>query len=240
MESKKHPKANLENKRGLFFQIGLVLAIGITLLAFEWKTYETHVSVISCEFADQTVEELVPITFQQPAPQPPPPPTRTNPDILALVDNTTKPTEEVNEPIPAPVPFIEIPYIPEKPIVEEVVYGSAQRMPTFPGCETESSEMARQNCSSLKLMRFLSEHIKYPAMAKDAGIEGKVFINFVIDSKGEVKNVELLRGIPNGALLDKEAMRVVGNLPNFNPGKQQGKAVSVRYTLPVIFALRRQ
>lgn len=237
MESKKNPKADLENKRGIFFQVGLVIAIGIALLAFEWETYEVSSIDREPSYGEHVEEEIIPITYRQAAPTPLPPPPAPSP-VMKLVDDHTKEVEKVKEQPLEPTPKIEIIEMPEEVIVEEKIFRSVQKMPSFPGCETESTEDERQKCTSLKMMQFLRDNIKYPPISKDAGVDGKVYLTFVVDSKGEIRNVEILHGVQNGAPLDKEAVRVVNNLPNFNPGKQRGKAVSVIYTLPVNFSLR--
>lgn len=128
--------------------------------------------------------------------------------------------------------------MPEETIVEEQIFSIVENMPSYPGCQSEKTEQEKQNCTSRKIMEYLSKNINYPAMAKDAGIEGRVFLSYVVNTTGEISDVQILRGVPGGELLDKEAVRVVKNLPKFNPGKQRGKAVPVRYNLPVNFSLR--
>lgn len=237
MELKKNPKADLENRRGIYFQIGLVVAIGIALFAFEWKTYEVSVPDDEPIYVNHIEEEIVPITFQRARTSPtlPPPPPST---VIKLVDVLATDIDEKKEKPSEPDPIFKIIEMPEEVIVEEKIFSSVQRMPTFPGCETENSENARRNCTALKMMEFIRDNIKYPSISKQAGIEGKVYLSFVVNSKGEVDAVDILRGVHDGALLDKEAVRVVNMLPNFNPGKQRGKAVSVLYNLPVSFLLK--
>src|SRR5690606_36028861 len=86
------------------------------------------------------------------------------------------------------------------------------------------------------LFAYLSREIKYPAIARENGISGTVVIQFIIDRKGNVTNVELLKGIGGGC--DQEALRVVKKMPAWSPGKQQGRVVSVKFTLPVMFKLQ--
>lgn len=237
MEPKKNPKADLENKRAVFFQIGLVIALGITLLAFEWKTYEATVSDLGQLQMEEIEEEIIPITQQQTPPPPPPPPPPPQ-EILEIVEDDEEIENEVVVQDMEADMETEIFEQPEMEIEEEQIFISVEHMPTFSGCENESTEQAKQSCTYGKIMQYVSKNVDYPAMAKDAGIEGRVFITFVIDAEGEVTDVELLRGVPGGELLDKEAVRVVQSMPDFNPGRQRGKAVSVRYNLPVNFTLR--
>jgi protein TonB len=87
-----------------------------------------------------------------------------------------------------------------------------------------------------ELMKYLSENIKYPPLAKESGIQGRVFINFVVEPNGSISNVKVLRGIGGGC--DEEAVRVVEKMPKWSPGKQRGKPVRVSYNLPVKFTLQ--
>jgi protein TonB len=105
------------------------------------------------------------------------------------------------------------------------LFHNVEQMPSFPG-------------GTAKLYKYLSENIRYPEVAKEAGIQGKVYISFVVEKDGSIADVKILRGIPGGKMCDNEAMRVVKNMPNWSPGKQRGKAVRVSYNLPVQFRLR--
>ena len=112
-----------------------------------------------------------------------------------------------------------------------------ENMPLYPGCE-KKPKAERDACTQLELQRFIANNTVYPPMAKDAGITGRVFITFVIDQKGKVSDVAVLKGVAGGKALDKEATRVVEALPTFTPGEQRGKKAKVRYNIPVNFTLR--
>ena len=105
----------------------------------------------------------------------------------------------------------------------EKVFDMVEQMPTFPGGNTE-------------LMKYLSEHIKYPVMAQENGTEGRVIVQFVVEKDGTIAEAHVARGVD--PYLDKEALRVVQSMPRWIPGKQNGKAVRVKYTVPVMFKLQ--
>lgn len=120
---------------------------------------------------------------------------------------------------------------------EEPIYTIVENMPTYKGCEKVVNETARLVCTSERLMAYITSTIIYPNAAKDAGIEGTVYVSYVVDTKGKVGQLNLERGIEGGDILNEEALRVVRSLPDFNPGIQRGEAVNVRYILPVKFKL---
>lgn len=120
---------------------------------------------------------------------------------------------------------------------DEVIYTLVQNMPSYPGCEDAGSEKAKQDCTMDKIMKHVSGSLIYPKDAMAEGVEGTVFVSFVVQRDGKVSDVGLLRGVPGGSSLDEEAIRIVENFPGFNPGLQKGEAVAVRYNLPIKFKL---
>ncbi|PCJ80138.1 MAG: hypothetical protein COA57_15125 [Flavobacteriales bacterium] len=124
----------------------------------------------------------------------------------------------------------------EEVVDEPQIFTIVEQFPSLPGCENIRDEQKRKECTETEIMKFLGKNIKYPAMAKDAGISGIVYVNFEINQKGVVKDVKILRGIGGGC--DEEAIRVVKKFPKFFPGKQRGKPVRVSYNLPIRFTLR--
>ena len=226
MEEKKSPKANLENKKVMFTQIGLIIALLIAWLAFEHKSYdkrELDESLLNREVVLD--EEMVEITKQEEQkPQPVEQPQQTT--QLEIVDDNVE-TEDIN--INAEVEQNEIieeyvaPEVVEEEVVEQEIFQIVEEMPAFPGGEA-------------KLMEYVGKNIKYPQIARETGIQGRVFIGFVVEPDGSVSNVKLLRGIGGGC--DEEAMRVVKSMPKWKPGKQRGKAVRVSYQIPVFFKLQ--
>ncbi len=228
MEQKKTEKADLENKRGFFFEIGLLATLGVLFLAFEWSTTVEKAEELGQIEAIIEDEEMAPITEQpQVELPPPPPPQQTVSDVIEIVDNKVEvddvpwqDTEDVDAEVPVDIP-VETAPVEEEP-EEPQVFFIVEEMPEFPGGE-------------LALRKYLAENVKYPEMAKENDIQGTVYVRFVVDTDGSVKNVELMRGVD--PLLDKEALRVVSSLPKFKPGKQRGKAVKVSHQVPIKFAL---
>ena len=226
MEEKKSPKANLENKKLMFMQIGMIISLLIAWLAFEHKSYDKRQideSLLNREVVLD--EEMVEITKQEePKPQPVEQPQQTT--QLEIVEDDVE-TEDLN--INAEVEQNEVieeyvaPEVVEEDVVEQEIFQIVEEMPAFPGGEA-------------KLMEYVGKNIKYPQIARETGIQGRVFIGFVVEPDGSVSNVKLLRGIGGGC--DEEAMRVVKSMPKWKPGKQRGKAVRVSYQIPVFFKLQ--
>jgi len=229
MEEKKSPKADLENKRFIFREIGLVIGLALMLVAFEWKSYEKTVVEVANRQADNTTEEIIPITEQK-VKAPPPPPAKQvvkinivdndvvvddNIDIDVEADENTQVQEYVYT---GPVKTEE-----EEAAEEAQIFMVVESMPEYPGGEAA-------------LYTYLAENIKYPQMAKESGIQGRVFVTFVVERNGSVTDVRILRGIGGGC--DEEAIRVVSSMPRWTPGMQRGKAVRVQYNLPVKFTLQ--
>lgn len=225
MELKKSPKADLEGKKVIFTQIGLIIALAATLLAFEWKSYDKTVEGFGERVVEDIPEEIIPITEQKVKPPPPPPPKKVvvinvvEDDVEVeddlLIDAEADETTEMEEYIPIEV---------EEEVVEEApIFTVVESMPQFKGGDT-------------KLYEYLGNNIKYPVMAKESGIQGKVYVTFVVEQDGSVTDVRILRGIGGGC--DEEAIRVVQAMPKWTPGKQRGKPVRVQYNLPVRFTLQ--
>lgn len=227
MEIKKTPKANLENKKTMAILIGLVLALGIMFIAFEWSKNEIKVydDAIQGEFVED--EEMIEVTFRDETPPPPPPPIQETvlSDIIDIRENKEDiQTKDFNSeddknkkvviqaPIAAPVED------PEENRIHVVV----ERMPEFPGGEAAMNQ-------------FINRTIRYPVIAQENGIQGRVVVQFVVNTDGKIVDVEVVRGVEES--LDKEAVRVVKAMPPWNPGRQGGKNVRVKYTLPIRFRI---
>jgi len=226
METKKSPKADLENKKLTFTLIGLVLTLAIVWFAFEVRSYDKRsIDYLVTAVEDET-EEMVEITKQeQPKPKievPKPQVTKIEVvkddveiedeiDIDVEIDQDT----EIEEYIP--------PEIEEEEIVEAEIFTVVESMPEFPG-------------GPAKMMEYIGKTIKYPMTARELGIEGRVFVNFVVEPDGSISNVKVLRPIGGGC--DEEAVRVVESMPKWTPGKQRGQAVRVSFNLPVKFKLQ--
>ncbi len=224
MEPKKTTKADLENKKRVFLQIGIALALGAALVAFEWRHYERPEIDLGTLEVDFIEEEDIPITRQE---QPPPPPPPEPSQELIIVDDDVELEEEFTIDVDADVftevqEFTPIVIEEEEAVDEDVIFTVVEDQPEFPG-----GEAARQ--------RFLEENLRYPQMAREAGIQGTVFVTFVVETDGSVTDVRILRGIGGGC--DEEAVRVVRMMPRWEPGRQRGQPVRVQFNMPIRFRL---
>ncbi len=224
MEAKKTPKADLESKRRIFLQIGIAVALGAALVAFEWRHYERPDFDLGTLEIDFIEEEDIPITRQE---QPPPPPPPEPSQELIIVDDDVELEEEFTIDVDADVftevqEFTPIMIEEEEEVDEDVIFTVVEDQPEFPG-----GEAARQ--------RFLEENLRYPQMAREAGIQGTVFVTFVVETDGSVTDVRILRGIGGGC--DEEAIRVVSMMPRWEPGRQRGQPVRVQFNMPIRFRL---
>jgi protein TonB len=225
MKNVKPQKSSLEKMRGIFFQSGLIIAFGLTLVAFEWTT-----PVYISELGDPIIVaegdfELPPITYRE-IEKP-----KVKHDFVKKTGTIVKVVKSITEPIdPTPTePIIEtVTFDPtwvtvETPVLEkDVPRIGAEHMPMFEGGDAG-------------IFKYLKENTKYPMLAKEAGIHGTVHLKFVVGKNGKIRNIEVLKGV--NKLLDDEAIRVVKSMPGWKPGTQHGKPVSVYYTLPIKFTL---
>lgn len=238
MEPKKNPKSDLEKNKRMFFEVGLVVALALVLTGLNWKSYDESEFELGELNLDEIEEEIIPVTEQQKPPPPPPPPPKA-PEVIEVVEDDEEIEEEIEIDTEADQDTeIEIMEQPEENIQEEQIFTVVENMPTMPGCEDKKSKMEKDQCTTQKIFQHLASVQKYPQMAKEAGIQGTVFVSFVIGKDGDVSEVEVLRGVSGGKALDKEAVRMIKSLPSFNPGQQRGKPVKVRYNLPVRFTLK--
>ncbi len=228
MELKKSPKADLENKRNVYFMLGLVISLGIILLAFEWTAKPKKADSLGSINAVDVEEEIIPITREQEIKPPPPPPPPKVVEILNIVDDNVEiddelhiDTEADDKTLITVAPVISTAVEEEEE--EQQVFFIVEDMPEFPG-----GEMA--------LRTYIANSIKYPVIAQENGIQGKVYVTFVVGKDGSVSNASIARGVDPS--LDKEALRVVNTLPKWKPGKQRGKPVNVSYTVPINFVLQ--
>lgn len=236
MEPKKTKQADLENKKSVFFMAGLLVALAFVLVAFEWRQYEDR----NFDLGDLNIEiedEIIPIT-QQETPPPPPPPPPAAPEILNIVENEEEIEEELEINTEANENTVVDIVFEEEEEEEEQIFVSVENMPTLPGCESMPNKMQKDQCTQQKIFQHLAKVQKYPPMMKEAGIQGTVFVTFVVDKDGKVTDVDILKGVSGGSALDEEAKRMISSLPKFNPGSQRGKPVKIRYNLPVKFSLK--
>lgn len=226
MEPKKSPKANLENKRGIFLELGLLIVIGGVLVAFEWTTKPAENKMSFQQEGQKMEEEIIPITEQkEPEPEPPKPPKVTEEieivqDDVELEDEFILEDMEDDQETAMDMSQFDM---GEEEAEEEEVFVIVEDMPRFKG---KSQDAFRQ---------WIAQNLEYPQVAADNNISGTVIVQFAINSKGEVVDVRVVRGVHPA--LDKEAKRVIESSPKWSPGKQRGKAVKVQFTFPINFVL---
>ena len=232
MEIKKNPKANLETKRGMFIQIGLVIAISTSLIAFEWKSYEKSASDLGTMELALEDEEMIPITQREIKPPPPPPPP---PEIIQIVEDDVEIEVEleIEETDSDEDEIIEI----EEEEEEDEVFNFAvvEDKPIYPGCENVSKD-ERYMCFQQGIMKHIRSNFKYPAIPKEMGISEKIFVQFVIDKLGKITNALVVRG--EDKHLKEEALRLVNSIPKLQAAKQRGKPVPCSFTVPINFKLQ--
>ena len=230
MEIKKSAKANLENKKLLFTEIGLVLSLAVVLCAFEWTSKDSTVAVLEDTTVLTEEEEIIPITQDTPPPPPAAPKIPILSDQIDIVDDEIKLDDDsfLNLEDNSDIGVEIIDYVAE--VVEEVVEEEAipfqlvEEKPSFQGGDANT------------FSKWVNSKLVYPEIAKENGVQGRVVLEFTVNTDGSVSNVKVLRGVDSS--LDKEAVRVVSSSPKWKPGKQRDRAVKVTYTFPVIFQLR--
>jgi protein TonB len=231
MEVKKSPKADLERSKGLNTLMGFVVGLAIVFVGFEWSTRDVMVVKESDQVQDIIAEEEVEITRpENTPPPPPPPPAPVVTEVLNVVEDDVEleqqdilTSEDTQEAAQTAV------YTPPAAVEEEEeeaaqqIFTVVEEMPEFPGGMNE-------------LLKYLAKSIKYPVIAQENGIQGRVICAFVVNRDGSIVDAEVLRGVDPS--LDKEALRVIMAMPKWKPGKQRGKPVRVKYTVPVTFRLQ--
>ena len=230
MEIKKSPKASLENKRLLFTEIGLILALLVVWGAFSYSTKEKKISDLMDVNQDIEVEEMVPITEDTPPPPPEAPKIPLLSDQIDIVDDDIKVDDDMfmnledNANMGVEIQdYVE--QVEEEHVEEEAIpFQLVEKKPTFQGGDAN------------EFSKWVNSRLVYPEIAKENGVQGRVVLQFTVNPDGSVSGVKVLRGVD--ASLDKEAVRVVSSSPKWEPGRQRDRAVKVTYTFPVIFQLR--
>lgn len=227
MEAKKSPRADLENKKGMYLEIGLIVILVASLVAFNLKSYDIQQTEV---VQREAVDELEDLLIQTKEDTPPPPPEQ-QPEVVVTDINVVENTAEVedihvdasDDANKAQEEFVPVEVPQEETVVEEEIFTVVENEPEFPG-------------GMEALYKYLGESIKYPQVAKESNITGKVYVTFVVEKDGSIANPRVLRDIGGGC--GQEAIRVVKAMPKWKPGKQRGKAVRVQFNLPVSFNLQ--
>ena len=236
MQLKKNPKADLTKNSSLYFAIGLASVLFISWQAIEWKTYEKTGYGYEALNVEDDDDEEVPITEQLKTPPPPPPPPPA-PEVIEIVEDE----EEVEETV------IESTETDQEEIVEvedivveddfedvDVPFAVIEDVPIYPGCESVPKSQ-RRACFQEKINKHIRKNFRYPEIAQEMGIQGRVYVQFVIAKDGAITSVRM-RGPDKN--LEKEAARIISKLPKMTPGKQRGRAVRVPFSIPITFRLQ--
>lgn len=236
MKLKKNPKADLRKNSSLYFVIGLCLMLAITWRAIEWKSYEKNGFAYQALDIDADDDEEIAITEQIKTPPPPPPPAQP-PTLIEVVEDE----EEVEETI------IESTETDEDEIIEvenvaieieeddiDVPFAIIEDIPVFSGCEKVKKEQLRA-CFQEQINKHIKRHFRYPEVTQEMGIQGRVYVNFIIAKDGQITNIRM-RGPDNN--LEAEAKRIISLLPQMIPSKQRGRPVRVPFSIPITFRLQ--
>ena len=229
MEIKKTEKANLENKKLLFTEIGLIISLLIVFIAFEWTQAEVKVSNLEDTTQVVTEEEIIPITQETPPPPPSAPKIPILSDQIDIVDDEIKIDDDMfmnlEDDASIGVEIMDYVEVEEEVVEEEAIpFQLVEEKPSFQGGDAN------------QFSKWVNSRLVYPEIAKENGVQGRVTLQFTVEKDGSVTKVKVLRGVDPS--LDKEAVRVVSMSPKWKPGKQRDRAVPVTYTFPVIFQLR--
>ena len=237
MQIKKNPKVDLQKNSSLYFVIGLCLMLFISWRAIEWKSYEKDLYDYQSLNVQDDEDEEIPITEQIKTPPPPPPPPVRAPTEIEIVEDE----EEVEETIieSSETDKDEIIEVEEVEIEEEfddvdVPFAVIEDVPIFPGCE-KAAKSERRKCFQEQMNKHIRKNFRYPEIAQEMGIQGRVYVNFIISKDGSITNIRM-RGPDKN--LEKEAQRIISKLPTMTPGKQRGRAVRVPFSIPITFRLQ--
>ena len=238
MKIKKDPKVDLQKNSSLYFVIGLCLILFISWQAIEWKTYEKSVFDYESLTVQEEEEEEIPIINQPDLPPPPPPlPVAQAPTEIEIVEDEKEVEETIIESSETTKDeIIEVERVEIEEEVEEidVPFAVIEDVPVYPGCENVEKDQLR-TCFQDKINKHILKNFRYPEIAQEMGIQGRVYVNFVISKEGNITNIKM-RGPDKN--LEKEAHRIISLLPNITPGKQRGKPVNVPFSIPIVFKLQ--
>ncbi|AEM70911.1 TonB family protein [Allomuricauda ruestringensis DSM 13258] len=234
MEPKKNPKADVGRNSALYFVIGLAAVLALVYGAMEWKKYDKVSDYdISMNVEDQLDEE-VPMTEQIKTPPPPPPPAA--PEVIEVVEDEEEVEETVIESTETSQEeeVIEIEEVEVEEVEEDisVPFAVIEDVPVFPGCENASDKKA---CFQEMMQKHIRKNFRYPEIAQEMGVQGRVSVIFVIQKDGSIGNIRM-RGPDKN--LEAEAMRIIQKLPKMTPGKQRGRPVKVPFSIPITFKLQ--
>ena len=234
MQPKKSEKVDLTKNSSLYFVIGLAVVLFISWQAIEWTSYTRTYDYEALNVDDDDDEDL-PITEQIKVPPPPPPPPPPAPEIIEIVEDEEEVEETVIESTETnEEEIVEIVEVEEEELDIDVPFAVIEDVPIFPGCErVKKSE--RRDCFQEKMNKHIRKNFRYPEIAQEMGIQGRVYVNFIIAKDGKITNIRM-RGPDKN--LENEAQRIISRLPSMIPGKQRGRPVRVPFSIPITFRLQ--
>ena len=229
MEIKKSERANLENKKLLFIEIGLIISLLIVFIALEWTSKETQTAVLEDNTEILIEEEIISTNMETPPPPPAAPKIPVLSDQIDIVDDEIELEDDMfmnlEDDSSLGVEIMDYVETQEEEVEEEAIpFALVEEKPSFQGGDAN------------QFSKWVNQRLVYPEIAKENGVQGRVTLQFTVEKDGTVTKVKVLRGVDPS--LDKEAVRVVSMSPKWKPGKQRDRAVPVTYTFPVIFQLR--
>ena len=234
METKKSPKADLRRNSGLYFVLGLALVMALVYVALEWKTYDEVNNYDISMDVEELLDEEVPMTEQIKTPPPPPPPAA--PEVIEVGEDEEEVEETMIESTETSQEeeIIEVDDVVVEEVEEDidVPFAVIEDVPVFPGCEGASDKRA---CFNEMMQKHIRKNFRYPEIAQEMGIQGRVSVMFTIQKDGSIGNIRL-RGPDKN--LEAEARRIIERLPKMTPGKQRGRAVRVPFSIPIMFKLQ--
>ena len=236
MKTKKSPKVDLQKNSSLYFVIGLSLILFFSWQAIDWKTYKKTFDYEMLDVNEDDDEEI-PITQQIKTPPPPPPPAPPAAQVIEIVEDEDDDEESIIESTETDndeIIEVDDVSIEEDDLDVDVPFAVIEDVPIFPGCENVSKDK-RRDCFQEKINKHIKRNFRYPEVAMELGIQGRVFVTFIIDKDGSITNI-LMRGPDKN--LEKEARRIISVLPKMTPGKQRGRAVRVPFSIPINFRLQ--
>jgi protein TonB len=233
METKKNPKVDLNKDSSLYFVIGLALTLLVSWQAIEWKTYDKDLYGYEALNVVQEDIEEIPRSIQLKTP--PPPPLRLAPKDIEIVDNE----KEVVETVIASSEMNKDEIVETVEVIDDfedldIPFEIIEDVPIFPGCEKVDKSQGR-NCFQEKMRKHIRKNFRYPEITQKLGIQGRVYVSFVISKDGQIINIKM-RGPDKN--LEKEAERIISKLPKMIPGKQRGQLVRVPFSIPIVFILQ--
>ncbi|MDP5061049.1 MAG: energy transducer TonB [Maribacter sp.] len=234
MRPKKNPKNDLNKKSGMFFVVGLLLVLGMVYTALEWKSFEPEIDYTGMlNVPENGIEEDAPIVQFQVTPPPKPPVLPTEIEIIAD-DDPTDETEVIAIEVNTETEVVDASDFEVVEVEEEVkvIWSTIEEVPVFPGCENEKD---KRTCFNDMMQKHIIKNFRYPELAQEMNIQGRVNTTFMINSDGTIGTIQK-RG-PHD-VLEKEAVRILSKLPKMTPGKQRGSAVKVSFAIPITFKLQ--